>query len=1270
MSSTTDLQFTVLAAEQVYTNELTPVTAVPWPDRYTNTTLPYATVNFSEENMIWDFGDGTTYTGVSAVHIYNWPGEYTIKLTIIDEFGETVISTYEETIIVKDFILTQLGFRDLLDVIDIPSGRLVSPITVDFTLSWQNYAQKPRTAPQCTDGKQHLMNKGTEPGYWMCGESHPGHETAQQPEVTEFPIYTFNLFASGAEAQPLDIIKYNNNKYSHLELDWSFHSATPSLSAQPVTEILATRTDFVTGSSGDVNTYDLLYYKPVDNNKYIQTSASDPQGVFVGLSGNVSFYYRDDVTKCVNSRNEPVLITVELDQKKIFDQLSVDKRNLSMYKYTNTKPLIINNIKPRVNEAIQLGVTSIGLSEFEISKNKWDSSIINFTITIQDAFNFNILDSKTLSGDSPLSGSDVQLELLDSTTMKPITSRNYVFEQITSELGHLRGQLKFKGNINDVLIKATTTYDQVSGYKTDAIAPWLNSYRPEFVGTGTISNPEIPEQGGLYRYYYTDVIQYNGDQLTNNFTNILTGAYLDVDTNGVISDVIIVNPGENLTQPPRITVEDVTGDGAELVPRFNIDGGIVSDVIVIQGGRGYSLTPTLFFTLGDANATVPNATAVVDYNHRVELIAVQPPEPGIIQPKTWGLEYGESGNDEKPPRIVEATTRQGLTRSRALSAMTTFPGTPRDIKLDNNGSIYIATENKIVQIDPNDLELTNIYDDNGGGVGNFNYVPNPSKNLILEVDLVNVYIANETLITKINKVNNSEVGNTQNQITYDIQHILLHYNDKLYCLTNEPGLVVVDKTTMIVQDSITLPSGSYSDLTTTVDGKLYTVKDARYLLCVDVTDLYVREVYDFGPTTSIQTICGDSRGTIWLPDNTSRKLWAIDVVNVQTYNVNSIPGVYEYGSLNYSVYPTPGDGITTDHVLRAKGDWTGFHWLQKFGIIRPGDRTLIGYSSVFNINNKSGTYNISKINENHDQSATIKSYATQPWMSDQHNLWDEAVKSIVGDGDSEPTGLGKQVYERIANFTNNNTDIDECTIDNIHNHALLYDVDLQYYNLNYPPTLKRLLDLCSIKHSRLFGTVDYATENYDMYTDYTIPDTRENLGREMDIHTATITPGQKIVAYERFSKIYTPITVTKPTSGNLDQYNNLVDVSTDNNLYKEGEPFPLSAYNVFWQWDLVAPVTVKGVNITDYYAFYTFNESTELNFVEGVIDWDNPKTFLTPTLSSFDTWQQDKGILDNILEHQLRVGLDLFNETVTGDIDDDGLNNYYETTTGSTVSAN
>lgn len=1261
MSLTADIQFTVLATDDIFTNGLTPVTAVPWPNRYTESILPNSTTKFSEQNMIWDFGDGTTYTGVSAVHTYSWPGEYSIKLTVINDHGEPVESTYQEDIIVKDFILTQLGFRDLLDVIDIPSGRLVSPITVDFTLSWQNYSQQPRIAPQCLDAQQHLMNQGTDPGYWMCGGNHPGYEIVQQPDVTEFPIYTFNLHASGAEAQPLDIEKYNKSKYSHLDLDWSFHSATPSISSQPITELNITRTDFVTGSSGDPNTYDLLYYKRADDNSYVQTTARDPDGVFVGLSGNAMFYYRDDVTKCTNSRNEPVLITVELDQQKIYDRTTVNKRNQSSQKYMNVKPLIINNVKPRVNEAIQLGVTSLGLPGFKIAKNKWENSVINFTITIQDAFEFNILDTKTLSGNSPLTGSDIQLELLDSVTMKPISAENYVFDIVDSQLGSMQGQLKFKGTYDNVLIKATTNYDQISGYKTDTIAPWLNTYRPKFVGTGTEESPQIAEEGGLYRYYYTDVVQYNGDQLYDNFTNTLTGSSFNVNTNGVISDVIVINPGENLTQPPKISVDDISGDGAVLVPRFNQDGGIISDVIVLSGGKGYSLTPTIYFTLADANATVPNAQAVVDYNHRVEIIAVQPSDPGIITPKAWALEYGESGNDEKPPRIVEATTRGGLTRSRALSGMTTFPGTPIDMKLDNNGSIYIITENKVVQVDPRDLELTNIYDDNAGGTGSFEFIEDITSHTILEVDIVNVYIANKKRIYKINKVNASEVGNTGEELSNDIKHILLHYNNNIYCLDTAGDISKIDTTTMLKVSSSSLPSGTYTDFTTTVDGNIYTVKDNRYLISIDYETLQQVELYDFGETADVRTIAGDSRGTIWAPDNDARKLWAVDVIDLTTTLTNNdTPGVYKYKHVNYSPYPSPGDGVTTGHILRAKGDWTGFHWLQKFGIVRPGKRKLVGYSSIFDISSESGRYNINKYNEDHDQAATIKSYAGQPWLQDQHNLWDEALKSVIGDSDSSPMSLGKQVFEKIANFTNNNTDINECNIESIHNYALMYDLDIQFYNLNYPPTLKRVLDICSIKHSNLFGSFDVMTENYDMYTDYTQLDTRENLGREMDIHNDTITVGQKIVAYERFSKTYTPITVTEPTSGNLDQYNNLVDIGVDNQLYTPGEPFPLSAYSVYWQWDLVAPLTVEGIDIIDYYSFYTYNESTTAKHVQGVIDWSNDQTLLTPNLSSYQDWVADEGIIDNIFEHQLRTGLDLFNISVTGDTDSDGINNYYD----------
>ncbi|HEV2813084.1 MAG TPA: S8 family serine peptidase [Solirubrobacteraceae bacterium] len=48
----------------------------------------------------WDFGDGTTASGATATHAYDWPGTYAVKLTVTDDDGATGTAT--QSFVVRD----------------------------------------------------------------------------------------------------------------------------------------------------------------------------------------------------------------------------------------------------------------------------------------------------------------------------------------------------------------------------------------------------------------------------------------------------------------------------------------------------------------------------------------------------------------------------------------------------------------------------------------------------------------------------------------------------------------------------------------------------------------------------------------------------------------------------------------------------------------------------------------------------------------------------------------------------------------------------------------------------------------------------------------------------------------------------------------------------------------------------------------------------------------------------------------------------------------
>ena len=96
---------------------------------------------YSNDLIVWDFGDGTTYTGSSATHFYAYPNIYNVNATIFDKNGDAQILTLGTPLTAKNV------FPDLIYLHPInpegysyflQSGKPSNQIIVTRYNSWQN----------------------------------------------------------------------------------------------------------------------------------------------------------------------------------------------------------------------------------------------------------------------------------------------------------------------------------------------------------------------------------------------------------------------------------------------------------------------------------------------------------------------------------------------------------------------------------------------------------------------------------------------------------------------------------------------------------------------------------------------------------------------------------------------------------------------------------------------------------------------------------------------------------------------------------------------------------------------------------------------------------------------------------------------------------------------------------------------------------------------------------------------------------------------------
>jgi hypothetical protein len=259
--------------------------------------------------------------------------------------------------------------------------------------------------------------------------------------------------------------------------------------------------------------------------------------------------------------------------------------------------------------------------------------------------------------------------------------------------------------------------------------------------------------------------------------------------------------------------------------------------------------------------------------------------------------------------------------------------------------------------------------------------------------------------------------------------------------------------------------------------------------------------------------------------------------------------------------------------------------------------TLSGVSNSFYVHKFENFHRFYRRGEHKNVYDFIKQYSHFDFA--QIPNFNTYLSSIAGSGDT----LGK-VYDKIVNIPKDTADIDLCNIDFVHDIANKMDIELDDFFLTYPEELKRLMNFFSIPLEKLIGTrcvcntqftcLNCCGKNICGLCGY---DKKSNLGEQLTLGDY-VTAGETILIREHGSEIFEFLPI---------QYTSLLR-------------------------DLTAVST-------DSYCFFKWNDFHQGNPVEGIVDYLNPNNMLNKSLSSYNDWYADNGVIEEMLNYTLTKNL-------------------------------
>lgn len=468
----------------------------------------------------------------------------------------------------------------------------------------------------------------------------------------------------------------------------------------------------------------------------------------------------------------------------------------------------------------------------------------------------------------------------------------------------------------------------------------------------------------------------------------------------------------------------------------------------------------------------------------------------------------------------------------------------------------------------------------------------------------------------VNSENNVWVSNTHNSTyTYTtLSGSLELYDTNTSVLLDKvtgisrPGHIALDRNNNVWFTHSTRRIGYYNTTTSALSTwslnltggfSLFTIPSATQLSGLKTFDEVENQQDD-----EIGGLAVDVFDRVWILDSLQNYAWVIsatpnfDLAPIRYFKIRPDVNLGYYVDINSSsTYTESGDFYYKS--AQATGDWTGNRWYQKY--VTPQLLSAIPISGVsvpFTVYDFKNDNQIRRINESFNNAEYLKSLALPENLNSNTVLFDKFFAASVGTGYlSANQDLGQTVYERIANFVNNHSDIDTCNIDQLLSLADQTGTPASDYSAVYPTDILNMLDIASVPRSKLWGIKDET------------PLLPQSIGEKYDTYTAIVTAGDKMVLKNKFDSTLSIVSVPL--------LNGVTAV------------YPLSSFEGY---GFVQPVMSN-------YLFYKLEPVYSEKYIENIIDWDSQYTTQVPTASTLEEWYGENGAIENAFRYLLTKNL-------------------------------